>query len=127
MDFIYDFGKFAVQLIAFFSVMILAYLAYDLISTSVRRWVFGKDDDDYGISLKFLAGSSSGDSGCGDGGCDEGECEWPCACDDVAVRKDRFYKELDAMAEAKERAEQEFWERREVLVELWEPKEGGGE
>lgn len=122
MDFIYDFGKFAVQLIAFFTVMILAFLAYDLISTSVRRWLFVNDDDDYGISLKFIAGSSSGDSGCGDGGCDEGDCEWPCACDDIAVRKDRFYKELDAMAEAKEKAEQEFWERREVLVELWEPK-----
>lgn len=128
MEIVYDIAIFVVQLIAFFSVMILAFLAYDLISTCVRRWWFAGDGGDGGgdaISLKFYSGSASGkDSGCG---CGECECEWPCICDDIAAREDQFYKELDAMAEAeeaREAAEREFWERREVLVELWEPKAG---
>lgn len=121
MEIVCDMAMFVAQLIVFFLVMILAFLAYDLISTCFRRWWFG-DDCHKEFSQKPLDGlaSVSGD-GCR---CDGGECEWPCICDDIAVRKERFYKELDAMAEAQEKAEREFWERREVLVELWEPKAG---
>ena len=124
MEILYDFAKFSVQLVTFFFVAILAFVVYEFVADLIRRWWLG--DDYYGkISPELRAFLDSEKDK--RGGCDEGECEWPCACDDVAVRKDRFYKELDAMAEAKEKAEQEFWERREVLVELWEPKEGGGE
>lgn len=132
MEIISDMAMFVAQLIVFFLVMILAFLAYDLISTSVRIWWFG-DDCDCALSRKSGDGAASGKDGGGDGcdGCDEcgeGECEWPCACDDIPTERERrFRKKLDAIAaaeEAREKSEREFWERREVLVELWEPNAG---
>ncbi len=121
MEIISDIAIFVAQLLAFFSVMILAFLAYDFIITSVRRWMFGDEYDDL-FSPKLRSGSASGKGGgCG---CDEGECEWPFVCDEITKsEEDRYFKELKAMVDAQEKAEQEFWNNREVLVELWEPKE----
>lgn len=125
MDFFYDIAIFVAQLIVFFLVLILAFLAYDLISTCVRCWWRGEPSCDCALSRKSGDGAASGEDGCV---CGEGECEWPCACDDIPTeREERLYKKLDAMAEAeeaREAAEREFWERREVLVELWEPNAG---
>ncbi len=115
MEIIYDMAIFVAQLIVFFLVMILAFLAYDLISTCVRRWWFGDDD-----------GSASGKDGEDESRDELDECceELRKQLKEIDSAEERFYKELDAMAEAQEKAEREFWERREVLVELWEPKAG---
>jgi hypothetical protein len=129
MEIVCDMAMFVAQLIVFFLVMILAFLAYDLISTSIRVWWFG-DDCDCALSRKSGDVAASGKDGGGGGrdgcdGCGEGECEWPCACDDITEgEKERYFAELESRLIAQEKAEREFWERREVLVELWEPKAG---
>ena len=124
-----EMGMFVAQLVVFFLIMIRAFLAYDLIGTSVRVGWFW-DDCDFALSRESgdVAASGKG-GGCGvrDGcdGCGEGECEWPCACDDITEgEKERYFAELESRLIAQEKAEREFWERREVLVELWEPKAG---